>query len=50
MEHVEWIKKKKKQLKNYAKERLLELHCAALEEDKTPKISKPNECFLFFYF
>lgn len=42
-------KERKKQLKSYKKERLLELHCAALEEDKTPKISKPNECFLFLF-
>lgn len=29
------------------KERPLELHCAALDEDKYPKISKLNECFIF---
>lgn len=51
MEHVEWIKKKKKKAVEELRqrERLLELHCAALEEDKTPKISKPNECFLLFF-
>lgn len=42
MEHEEWIRK---QLKR--KERPLELRCAAQEEDKNPKISKPNECFFF---
>lgn len=47
MEHVEWIRK---QLKSSAKERPLELHCAALEEDKNPKISKPNECYFFSSF
>lgn len=44
MEHVE---KMKKQLKSHVEERPLELHCAALDEDKNPKISKQNECFLF---
>lgn len=42
MEHVEWIRKQFE-----AKERPLELHCAALEKDKNPKISKPNECYFF---
>lgn len=46
MEHVERIRK---QLRSEAKERPLELHCAALDEDKNPKISKPNECFLFSF-
>lgn len=44
MEHVG---KMKKQLKRHVEERPLELHCAALDEDKNPKISKQNECFLF---
>lgn len=47
MEDVERIGE---QLKSRAKERPLELHCAALDEDRNPKISKPNECFLFFMF
>lgn len=32
------------------RERPLELHCAALDEDKNPKISKPNECFSFLIY
>lgn len=47
MGHVERIRK---QLKSEVKERPLELHCAALDEDKNPKISKPNECFFYFLF
>lgn len=44
--NVDWTAKQRRKVK----EQPLELHRAALEEDKNSKFSKPNECFFVFSF